>query len=748
MARLPLPPTPPVFTPVKKEPDADTTAIAASRTHHPLTHKKALRDRLPVTPTQPLLTPQTIPSGTSRADSFTIKRCRELGLTPETLPTSIKREPDADAWAGKDVGGKTLGTPPGKKRRRHCLSATPGQPLFTPQTARTVDSSAVKWSDQPGQTPTTANASVKREPGTDAGKDAGGKLVERRRPYPHSRPTAAETPTSWLNRGRLGRLLHNLARTHRWRDAAGVFSVLLPGIQHLDSFEEAHSIYVAAMDIHRRLAEDSGKKRGGKSFYYLRTLKIFDVWIRRLIWLPTCAKKHLVKLELALFYLSQGNIDDAYNSTRTLIAKDGLQAEPTLNLIHGLISYDKWYSGLPKDMQLEELDVYNESCTTSVPSNSCGESGLQDSSDDSIDVDDASCRLCSSEISINNGNIDKKYKISKKHVSVYHVKENDSVGSEVKEVAYTDFQSVFFNTSDTPTCGLEKSLLPLRLKHAAGTSNNSFDVYWKYKSTPNLFYADAERCLRVALHSSPPVMAALVPLVQILLLGDKLKDALSELEKICHSSTAALPFRLRGRLVEYYDQNQVSTISCCYEESLRIDPTCSYSFKKLTEMHRKGYYNTVRLLEAIALHLDSVNGKTFIWGELVSCLLRLFSDRTTDNSDCISSNVEGDATVNASGSLSSVFCEKHTRESWKVRCKWWMNHHFSQNSFMSDTVKGDCKLLASKAACASHLFGPGFQYVKAVEGYLSKQEAKDEFEFLSRNMENSVKLLPSLEKLT
>ncbi|CAM0913443.1 unnamed protein product [Alopecurus aequalis] len=721
MARLPLPPTRPAFTPVKKEPDADTyiTAAAAARTPHPLTHKKRRRDRhpLPVTPTQPLLTPRTIPSGTQRADSFGINRCGGLGPTPKTVPTSIKREPDADIGAGKDSGGRTLGTPPRKKRRVHCLPETPGQqPLFTPQTTppgiSRADSSVDKRSsEQPGLTPTTANASsVKREPGTEAGKDAGGKSVERRRrPYPHGRPSAAETPTSWLNRGRLGRLLHDLARTHRWRDAAGVFSELLPGIQHPDSFEEVRSIFMAGLDIHRQLAENDGVMLGGRSRYYRRTEKIFDVWIRRLIWLPTCAKKHLVKLERALFYLSQGNIDNAYNATRALIAKDGLQMEPTLNLIHGLISYDKWYSGLPNDMQLEELDVYNEACTTSTGSNGYGESGLQDSSDDSIDVDEASFLPCSSESSISNGNIEKKQKIFKKYIPVYPVKENDSVGSEVKEVGHPDFRSVFFNTSDTPTC---------------------------------------ERCLRVALHSSPPVMPALLPLIQILLLGDKLKDALCELEKVCHSSSTALPFRLRGRLVEYYDQNQVSTISCCYEEALRRDPTCSHSVKKLIEMHRKGYYNTARLLGAIALHLDSVKGKSFIWEELVSCFLRLFSGRATDHEDRISCNAEGDAAINAFSSLSSVFFEQHTRESWKLRCKWWMSHHFSQNSYMSETVEGDCKLLACKAACASHLFGPGFPYVKAVESYLSKQEAKDEFGFLSRNMENSVKLLPSLEKPT
>ncbi|KAF7099949.1 hypothetical protein CFC21_101522 [Triticum aestivum] len=694
MARLPLSPSPPAFTPVKEEPDVDTTS--AARTTRPPPRKKRRRDHLPVTPTQPLLTPQTILSGISKADSFDVKRCGELDLTPTTVPTSIKHEPDADDGAGKDAGWETLGAPPHKKRGRHCLSATPIQPLFTPQATlpgiSRADSSVDKWSEQPSATPT---ATVKRELGADAGKDAGGKVVRRRRPHPQ-RPITEQAPTMWANRGRLGRLLRNLVRTHQWRDAAGVFSVLLPGIQRPDSFEEARSILVDAMDIHRRLAQDSGNH--GRRTYYHRTQKVFDVWIQRLMWLPTCAKKHMVKLELALFYLSQGKIDDAHNATRVLIAKDGLKMEPTLNLIHGLISYDKWYSGLPKDMQLERFDVYNESCKISVSLNACGENCLQDSSDDncSIDVDNASFPACSSESSINNGNIDKKCKIpEKKSCFVYPVKENDSVDSQVKEVVSADFRSVFFNTSDAPTCGLERTLLPLRLKHATGSSSDCFDSYWKYKSTPNTFYADAERCLRVALHSSPPVMAALLPLIQILLLGDKLKDALCELERTCRSSTTALPFRLRGRLLEYFDQNQVSAISSCYEEALQRDPTCSYSVERLTEMHRKG-----------------------------------------------------EASINAFSSLSSVFFEQHTRESWKLRCKWWMNRHFSQNIYMSETAKGDCKLLASKASCASHMLGPGFPYVKAAKSYLSKQEAKDESGFLSRNMENSVKLLQSLEKLT
>ena len=65
------------------------------------------------------------------------------------------------------------------------------------------------------------------------------------------------------------------------------------------------------------------------------------------------------------------------------------------------------------------------------------------------------------------------------------------------------------------TEGLEQSLLPLKLKFATGASNDCFDKYMKYKSVPNTLYEDAEKCLRLALHSNPPVMAALLPLIQV-----------------------------------------------------------------------------------------------------------------------------------------------------------------------------------------------------------------------------------------
>ena len=130
----------------------------------------------------------------------------------------------------------------------------------------------------------------------------------------------------------------------------------------------------------------------------------------------------------------------------SLITKDRLQKEPILNLIHGLISFDKWYSGLPKDMQVEEFDVYNESCTISMKSDGCEGTSLADDSDDNSIDDDASLHPCSSESSINNENNNRK--MDKKPGIIRPKEEIDPLGS-VNE----DFRSIFLNTCDGPTCG-------------------------------------------------------------------------------------------------------------------------------------------------------------------------------------------------------------------------------------------------------------------------------------------------------
>jgi len=132
----------------------------------------------------------------------------------------------------------------------------------------------------------------------------------------------------------------------------------------------------------------------------------------------------------------------------SLIAKGKLQTEPILNLVHGLISFDKWYSGLPKDMQVEDFDVYDESCGISMKSNGSEGTDLLDHSyEDSMDIVQSSLASCSSESSINNENVGRK--MNNKPGFVHPKEEIDPLESQANE----NLRSIFLDTSDGPTCG-------------------------------------------------------------------------------------------------------------------------------------------------------------------------------------------------------------------------------------------------------------------------------------------------------
>lgn len=138
--------------------------------------------------------------------------------------------------------------PPPRKKRR--LPVTPTQlplspPLLTPQT---IPSVASEGTSLVGLTPTPAGSAVKVEPGADAGdgghRRAAGEPNESTDPRSVVRPAAAEPPTLWLNRRRLGQILHELAGAHQWRDAASVVSTLLSGNRRVDSYEDTRRMFV------------------------------------------------------------------------------------------------------------------------------------------------------------------------------------------------------------------------------------------------------------------------------------------------------------------------------------------------------------------------------------------------------------------------------------------------------------------------------------------------------------------------
>lgn len=51
-------------------------------------------------------------------------------------------------------------------------------------------------------------------------------------------------------------------------------------------------------------------------------------------------------------------------------------------------------------------------------------------------------------------------------------------------------------------------------------------------------------------------------------------------------------YRLRARLLECFYSNQATTISSCYEDALKRDPTCIYTLERLIKMHKTGLPET------------------------------------------------------------------------------------------------------------------------------------------------------------
>lgn len=98
-----------------------------------------------------------------------------------------------------------------------------------------------------------------------------------------------------------------------------------------------------------------------------------------------------------------------------------------------------------------------------------------------------------------------------------------------------------------------------------------------------------------------------------------------------------------------------------------------------------GNYDTVPLLEMITLHLDATDGRSGVWEEFASCFLKILTSSVADYEDRVSANGQGgSAAIISSNKIPRVFTEGQARESWKVRCRWWITRHFSKNAYLQD----------------------------------------------------------------
>ncbi|CAN0883887.1 hypothetical protein LINGRAHAP2_LOCUS14668 [Linum grandiflorum] len=250
-------------------------------------------------------------------------------------------------------------------------------------------------------------------------------------------------------------------------------------------------------------------------------------------------------------------------------------------------------------------------------------------------------------------------------------------------------------------------------------------------------YNTAVMYLTRAASSTPPVLAALLPLVQLLLIRNDWKEALKVLDNFCSSSSASLPHRLKSRLLEQIYPDNGDLLWKCYEGTLKSDPTCKQSLAKLVRLNELGIYSSESLLEMIAMHLDAANGKgeNSAWRELASCFVRVCGQGQEE--DRMSSESDG-RSVCYNNRIPNFLV--NGGESWKVRCKWWKNLYFSKSRLASDIAEGDLERLAYKAACASHLYGRTVRYAVQVYEHMEQDTDSDLTLFLKHHMRYSLAL--------
>ncbi|XP_022860860.1 uncharacterized protein LOC111381313 isoform X1 [Olea europaea var. sylvestris] len=227
----------------------------------------------------------------------------------------------------------------------------------------------------------------------------------------------------------------------------------------------------------------------------------------------------------------------------------------------------------------------------------------------------------------------------------------------------------------------------------------------------------------------------------MLLFEDRVNEALDELEKSFKISDTVLQLRLKAALLEHF--NGIYNVKLCtrFEDILKKDPTCSNSLARLVVMHQRGDYNTKKLAEMIALHLDATYAKSDTWKELASCFLRL--RLCGDDRMSCSNGKDGhnQASFCHCNQILDISTNSESGKNWRLRCRWWLNHHFSHSILLLDIASfatGDLELLTYKAATASHLYGWEFKFViKAIE-YLEKENIMELYSYLQMHIMNSI----------
>nr|GLL49539.1 uncharacterized protein LOC109183072 isoform X2 [Ipomoea trifida] len=549
------------------------------------------------------------------------------------------------------------------------------------------------------------------------------------------------------HRKKLRRLLLVLLRRHNWAEASGVLSLLHKGTSKEIAISKTRAKFSATLEILRHIKGDSISSK--------KIQNIYGLWMTKLGPMKNWPMKHrvAVQLEHNLFCLTSKEMDGAYQAALSLMQEHGFEGDPVCNLVVGLTFYELWYSSLPKEMQLDKHNEFGSNMQRDTFKDNMCMSIVDSKGGDAPEGQETNSLVqCDSNTSVRNDKDNMDADVNQHGEGPMDI-DNDpqqKVGPDGFQPQDVSMHSTERSEHENSDCsnsppslstffvhGLPPCLLPIQLPQL----DNLEELYDMHKQLRNDQYNSAVKFLSHAVNSMPPALEAFHPLVQLLLLGDKVKEALDIVEKFSPDSSTVLHLRLKAHLLEHFDGNNHAKLATCFEDILKKDPSCSHSLGWLTNLHRRGDYSTEMLVEMIALNLDAIYAKSNTWRDLASCLLKLSQIEGDSASICFNGGDGDGVKPKFSGYISRVpeiFITPESGKSWRFRCKWWLTRHFKQSILVSDIASGDTELLTYKAAAACHLYGREFGYVVKASEFLKEENIMDMLVVLNTHVNNSV----------
>ncbi|XP_059443414.1 uncharacterized protein LOC132175473 isoform X2 [Corylus avellana] len=402
-------------------------------------------------------------------------------------------------------------------------------------------------------------------------------------------PKTGSKNVRWENRVRLCHLLRKLLRRHDWIELGGVLSMILKGTCNDRSSTRNRLKYSVSMELLKHMKGDHITPN--------RIKNIYDVWMRKNGSMKEwpLEDRFLVHLEFILFCLAQQNAEEAHQAAQCLEQEGELGIHPMSNLVMGLIYYELWYSTIPKEMQWKDSNQFyspqhsdmgtrfsypdrnsewynaNDTCEAGVPFQCDSYSSVNDnqlSSDADIDQQ-------------RDTSMERENPMQDFQPQDFIMDCNEKFINETSSSNHDDH--IQYASNLFALRGLDTWLLPLQLPDPTENCEDFLDLHRKML---NDYHRNAVKYFQLALHATPPLLVALLPLIQLLLIGGQVDKALHELEKICCNSSSALSTRLRATIFERFDHNNSVMLSACFEDSLKKDPTCCHSLGKLVRRVR------------------------------------------------------------------------------------------------------------------------------------------------------------------